>query len=154
MGHHITALVGRLPINDEAAEQYDLPVFKEAGFAIIIGLNASHSDFWFEKLGIPEIVDWEIILDCATTHFFASAIFGDVEYAIVETDYFGGIGVQAAAVYQPEKEIMATERGETGPINKALRLVGVKRSKSKDEFDTIGLGEYRSFDEAFEKYWE
>ena len=36
-----------------------------------------------------------------------------------------------------------TARGGAGPINQALRRIGVARAEA-DEFDTIGLGERRS----------
>ena len=35
-------------------------------------------------------------------------------------------------------------RGGGGPINQALRRIGVMRSDRDDEFDTAGLGERRS----------
>jgi len=68
------------------------------------------------------------------------------KFAIVTTDYFGGFGDQTAEVYDNGKCIYS---GDTlldyreMPINTALRELGVVRSNAKDEFDTIGLGNYR-----------
>ena len=80
-------------------------------------------------------------------------------FAIVETDYFGGKGSQAAAVYRGAVEIMAPEStaiGEAsdskGPINTALRLLGVTASGGCDEFDTVGLGHHRDFYDLFDAY--
>jgi hypothetical protein len=66
--------------------------------------------------------------------------------AYVETDYFGGSGGQSAMAMvdgvvarQPERS-----RGAGGPINSALRAIGVERLGEMDEFDSLGLGERRS----------
>jgi hypothetical protein len=66
--------------------------------------------------------------------------------AYVETEYFGGTGGQAAMAYVDGRQAMSPQssRGGGGPINQALRLVGVTRTAADDEFDTIGLGERRT----------
>ncbi|MBV1909351.1 MAG: hypothetical protein KUG78_08510 [Kangiellaceae bacterium] len=71
------------------------------------------------------------------------------EFAIICTDYFGGVGEQIAAVYQGDtQKFPPSEDG----ISNALKEIGVKRSLFKDEFDTIGLGKYRNWDGLFDKY--
>jgi|GEM_PF-4784657 len=45
MGHHITVLITKLPIDLVQAQALDVPVFIEGSFAII-GLDAWHSDYW------------------------------------------------------------------------------------------------------------
>ncbi len=69
--------------------------------------------------------------------------------AYIRTDYFGGFGDQSAILYVNGKEIYNgdTELGSGSPINEALKLLGVERSSDNDEFDTIGLGGYRSNDD-------
>lgn len=61
------------------------------------------------------------------------------EYIEVNTDYFGGIGEQSCIYYK---------RGEfpknLQSINEGLILLGVKKESGMDEFDTVGLGNYRS----------
>jgi hypothetical protein len=64
--------------------------------------------------------------------------------AYVETDYFGGIGGQGAAVYADRQVRMKPLWGESGPINRALKLLGVKRGLLRDGFSALGLGAYRS----------
>jgi hypothetical protein len=66
--------------------------------------------------------------------------------AYVETDYFGGTGGQSATAWIDGREVMAPQsaRGGGGPINQALRRIGVLRTEADDEFDTIGLGERRT----------
>ena len=68
--------------------------------------------------------------------------------AYVETEYFGGTGAQAATAFINGREAMAPEHASAaGPINQALRRIGVVREGANDEFDTIGLGERRRMDD-------
>jgi hypothetical protein len=68
--------------------------------------------------------------------------------AYVETEYFGGIGDQAAAVYRDGQRIYAEgmidlddpRHGGEGNINDALALLGVVAGEGEDEFDALGLG--------------
>ena len=66
--------------------------------------------------------------------------------AYIETEYFGGTGGQSAMAFVDDQEVMAPQRsrGGGGPINQALRAIGVKRDGDTDEFDVVGLGERRS----------
>lgn len=76
----------------------------------------------------------------------ADATRGGGHLAYVETEYFGGTGGQAAMAYVDGRQAMSPQssRGGGGPINQALRRIGVERTDAADEFDTIGLGERRS----------
>jgi hypothetical protein len=65
--------------------------------------------------------------------------------AYVETEYFGGTGTQASTAFIDGREVVAPQSARAaGPINQALRRIGVTRTDADDEFDTIGLGERRS----------
>ena len=77
----------------------------------------------------------------------ATATGGGLAY--VETEYFGGTGGQSATAFVDGQQVMApqTARGGAGPINQALRRIGVERTAADDEFDTIGLGQRRSMDD-------
>jgi hypothetical protein len=65
----------------------------------------------------------------------------------IETDYFGGFGEQSAKLFRGKTILM---KGDTridpvsNPINEALKMMGVERKSGMDEFDTIGLGRYRT----------
>ena len=148
MGHAISALIAAAPIDLDAARELDLPVFIQRGFAIV-ALHPGHCDWWTEKLGLENKDFSNILLDCPAMHEFAKRL-GMERYALIDTDYFGGAGAQYAAVYHGStKEMAETEGG----INEALKRLGVFRAPGLDEFDTIGLGRHRSFDELFKKYW-
>ncbi len=70
--------------------------------------------------------------------------------AYIETDYFGGKGGQGAVVYSGREIVMAPMWRRSGPINRALRLIGVKRRLIGDRFSALGLGEFRCNDDLIE----
>ena len=147
MGHQISALVGPSRIRRAKAREFDLPFFEENGF-VIVALDPSHSDFWDEKLGYNHEKVSDVLLDTKCTHFFAKEL-GLNKFSIIYTDYFGGVGDQVAAAYQEGEQILKpTKNG----INKALKKLGVKRTLRQDQFDVLGLGKYRNWDNHFEKY--
>lgn len=76
--------------------------------------------------------------------------------AYVETDYFGGVGRQNALLWRDGtlvlrpaelwigKEAAVARPRSLWPINATLRGLGVVATEGYDEFDTIGLGAWRS----------
>jgi hypothetical protein len=71
----------------------------------------------------------------------------DRTIAYILTDYFGGAGHQEAKLfvnnkkeYDKSSEFDWSER----PINTVLKKMGIESKDGMDEFDTIGLGNYRS----------
>ncbi len=84
----------------------------------------------------------------ATTHIPNVRAFGrNKTIAKISTDYFGGAGEQEAKLfinnkkeYDKSSEYYSSER----PINTVLRMMGVSRKDGQDEFDTIGLSNFRS----------
>ncbi len=56
----------------------------------------------------------------------------------LETEYVGGVGEQSATVYAEGARVI-----DTCTINEALRRIGVVARAEMDEWDTIGLGDYR-----------
>lgn len=68
--------------------------------------------------------------------------------AYVETEYFGGVGTQAAAVFaNGAPAFIQGETEQPGAISEALRVLGVIRGHYVDEFDAVGLGRYRQMDD-------
>ena len=127
-----------------------------AGEFVIIPMNANHCDDWSERLELG-FGDGQskVILDGLFAHHVAS-IAAESDYALIETDYFGGNGDQVAAVYRKghDSPLIASERVKHGAINNALRAIGVRARKGADEFDTLGLGRYRNFEDWFARYYE
>jgi len=114
-----------------------------------------------------EIIDAQVNLNNNTIkpfEFFDSKLKKHLEstglsgiFAYIETDYFGGVGTQSAGFFKDGK-LLESYKGDTRnidptipwpdrlldePINKVLRKIGVLRNPDLDEFDTLGLGEYR-----------
>lgn len=84
----------------------------------------------------------------ATTYIPNIKEFGkDKTIAKITTDYFGGSGYQTSKLFVNNKPIMSlSDEFEYGssPINSVLKKMGVEKNNGNDEFDTIGLGKYRS----------
>jgi hypothetical protein len=75
----------------------------------------------------------------------------NTQLAYIETEYFGGVGAQSAAVFENKEVIYGPKQAEVGPINDALQIIGVSKSKGHhDEFESVGLADFRSSEELFE----
>ena len=71
----------------------------------------------------------------------------NIKYLDIYTDYFGGMGEQYCSIFIPElnfgKRYPDIEMTECVSINDGLRRLGIIKNSDCDEFDTIGLGNYR-----------
>lgn len=147
MGHHISAIIARAPADLSAAKTLELPLINAAPF-VIVPLDPNHSDHWTEQLEIGYIAHSAMIFDSEITLEFARRL-QLFEFALIDTDYFGGKGTQFATCYRNNMRVMPVE--ENG-INKALQYIGVQRTNDKDEFKTLGLDRQRDFSELFPSY--
>ncbi|TWU11428.1 hypothetical protein CA54_02350 [Symmachiella macrocystis] len=163
MGHSISAVVVAGEIDAKRAREFDVktvPCLK--GFTVI-ALEPAYVDAWAERLGIHDDVADVPLLNSCVVHHIVQSVAGSAPFAVIQTDYFGGVGLQAAAVYQGTAEIMApatTEvivpnKGPNEPINRALKILGVRRRflSPLDHFATLGMCGYRDFDDLFEDYY-
>jgi hypothetical protein len=100
------------------------------GLATRFPTTTSHALPEFSKLS-PSAVLWLEQLSAT----------GRVAY--IETEYFGGVGAQAATVWEDGKIILGPKQADIGPINDALRLLGITRTETQDEFEVAGLGRHR-----------
>ena len=71
--------------------------------------------------------------------------------AYIETEYFGGEGVQSAVVWENGSVVYGPNSSKytQNPINEALKKIGVRVIKQLDEFDEINLGWNRDTDKWF-----
>jgi len=72
----------------------------------------------------------------------SASLRGSVAY--IETEYFGGAGTQSAAVWRDGRLLMPPTKAPLGPINRALRYLGVRFVWSRDAFQIVGLGRHGS----------
>lgn len=82
----------------------------------------------------------------ATTHIPNIRSYGRGKtIAKIETDYFGGPGHQTARLFVNNKKEYdnSSEINYCNPINDVLKMMGVCKKNDNDEFDTIGLSNYR-----------
>ena len=95
MGHNICALISRKPIDENILMKYQLAVAFEDEFAIVI-LEIDSIFYWSQKLNLSseslnEKIDWA----CQLVFYFAKELKMS-KYALIQTDYFAGVGTQSA----------------------------------------------------------
>lgn len=152
MAHHISAVVVAGEVDLDRAREFDAKIVPCLDGFTLIALEADYVDVWAGKLDIHDGTDTPPLLNCRVVHHIVRQIAPDATFAVIETEYFGGVGDQSAAVYRGDEEIMPPRTGQTGTINEALRLIGVRRQPGRDEFDSLGLGQYRDWDDLFRDY--
>jgi hypothetical protein len=140
MGHHISAVLLHGPFDEQRGRSFGL-----TSIPLVQGI-AGQCDDLSELLDIAGSVSDRPLLNCRVVHHLMRLIAPEPLFAVIETDYFGGLGDQAAAVYRGDTEVMAPAIGAIGPNNQALRHLGVRGTEGMDEFDTVGLGPLRYVD--------
>lgn len=160
MGHHITAIIGGpVPVARIAeAAHCPPPTSLQFGFHIVPLGHAQIDALANDQLGTcfegfnylsPNVVD-----------AILRAIGGGM-VAYIETDYFGGAGSQSAAVFRDGSVVMRAAipvnqdpARDTGPINAALKAIGLEAVIGQDEFDTLGLSRFRNLESLGMNDWE
>jgi hypothetical protein len=136
MGHFVHALVTTTAVARRAMEgNPELRAFALPQDLAIIPLTESLLD----RVGPNEELD----------AFVAQLSRGGV-VAQIETEYFGGLGGQSATAWRDGRVVFGPAKGESGPINGALKLLGV-RCTNTDEFDAVGLGRVRQTEDWIQK---
>lgn len=139
----VTGLIAKQEALEKIAKEYSFssPITLAQGFALL-----PLSD---EMLGrvvpiLDESIDGFNYLCPALIQVFESLSFNS-SILYFETEYFGGAGGQGAVVFCNNHIALPPEFAEYGPINKALSYIGiVVNPECHDEFETIGLNQYRS----------
>jgi hypothetical protein len=102
-----------IPLTDELCED--------------IGASCEIENFY--KLS-PELEEWALRISKA----------GLVAY--IEAEFFGGSGNQSALCWNGVSRMLGPVH-EQKAINRVLKLLGVNKGNSHDEFDAVGLGKHR-----------
>jgi len=152
MAHHISAVLLRGPFDADLAKSFGLKAIRLEHDLTMFPLDARWVDHWSERFGVFGFVADQPLLNSNVIHHMIRSIAAEPVFALIETEYFGGEGTQTAAAYHGEKEVMSPQTAESDTINKALRLLGIVARSGLDEFDTVGLGGFRDFDELFASY--
>jgi hypothetical protein len=126
-----------------------------ADLAVMPVDDALHDDL-HRRSGTGEWLETLRLTTADLTFAAETSCLGALAY--LETDYAGGTGIQAAALWgggalaiRPLSMMSGQSPGQspgrpraTWPINAVLRGLGIVAATGRDEFDTFGLGGYRS----------
>ncbi len=145
MGHRISGILGRREDVCRIAEQLihaDLIELPQ-GFGMILMTDKLLRDVEelaevSDKIVFPGLDRFtEAVRELMERYSFHTKL------AYIETDYFGGAGTQGGLLYENGCAAVDPSAAETGVINALLSELGVRRESGKDEFDSLGLGNYR-----------
>ena len=151
MSHIIHAVILKGPYLTDLAEKYDL-IGVDLNFGLtMFFIDDDYLAYWEKKLNKSGYLEssceaknkkviYELMKQIGLTD--------PVEYAVIATGYVGGMGDQFANVYRNEVNADLLIR----TISAALNHLGVVKGDHVDEFDTVGLGRYRSNPDYLDKY--
>ncbi len=162
MGHSIRAVLGKADVIDTFSSAWILAESKtlNQGFALSLIPDQLLDD-------IDELVESRLTISFEQFNFLTASLHEILidqsfraKIAYIETDYFGGIGTQAAVLYEngqiqkgPLFSEIVWDRVESQylkkpdgieAINQVLQNMGVWCKDGRDEFDMLGLPNYRS----------
>ena len=144
MGHCINAIIGNESTLARLIALFGLPHPKKLDFdLVLIGLDELRLDI----LATDESASFEgftYMTAKIAKELEANLNHGRALY--IETQYFGGIGEQCAALFEDGNLIWkASTFTVKSPINEGLEKLGVTNLNEQDAFDRIGLSHFRSF---------
>jgi hypothetical protein len=160
MGHHLRLFVAhpQVLVRFRAA----LPAVRlhalQAGAKLaVLSLDDDLHDALHRAYGTGEWLDMGAVWLTTTDIAFAARASQAGALAYIETDYAGGAGQQSAALWSGgdlalkpttlDASAVGNRPRSTWPVNAALRGLGVQALGGLDEFDSFGLGAYRSHDD-------
>jgi hypothetical protein len=158
VGHSISALIVDEPFDERAAREWDVIGLPIGQRLRLVHLSHYYTAYMQARRGetamldvpedFPSVFPREAVVAGLAAALAADApIGGATPFAVVMTDYFGGVGDQWACAF------VAGRRVETvRDINAALRTMGVQAAEDLDEFDTVGLASHRSTPVYLDRY--
>jgi hypothetical protein len=149
MGHSIQAIITTTEVAHALRALYpQLPGVAAPQDFVILPVDADFIDAVSEARPSQTTDTFRLLTEAFHSLLRDLSRFGPLAY--VETEYFGGVGGQGALVYSSREVLMGPQWQDSGPVNQALKLVGVKRRLFGDEFSALGLDQYRSNDDLTE----
>ncbi len=156
MAHNLNCIITSFKYKGE------LPNLILVGNYHIIPLKNRYNDNYMEKIIEP----YEEFTLKTKKIIKELSFYGKCAY--IETDYFGGVGIQISEIWENgvrinkplisydgvEKQELEDVIVVENSINETLKNIGIKRHKGKDEFDTVRLGNYRSNEDIFEEFYK
>ncbi len=144
MGHHIRGVVAMLPDAPVITASLDVSTVVPLGGGCVFVPLTDHAFDALHDVPGDALAGFEWLTPKVESAL--SRAHAVLSFAWVETEYFGGVGTQAAALYhRGRREWAAAAPGDV--INRALEALGVRPDPGLDAFDTVGLGRFRSMDQ-------
>lgn len=164
MGHHIRIFIGEAAaFNLYRATFPGLALFRltEATPLLVLPLDDDFHDELHKSYGTGDWNEHGGPRLSTSDMTFAARASAEAPLAYVETDYFGGNGLQhaimwrsgALAIGPATLDVQLSQNRPTSlwPINVVLRALGVAATLHEDEFTRAGLGRYRFLDDIAER---
>ena len=151
MGHCVTGLIAKSTVLEAFSREHSLhqPVALLSEFAILPLRDVDLDSFLVAPVSF-DIEGFRYLSDQFLDVLRRASHQGMLMY--FETDYFGGLGCQGAAVFQHGQLIFGPLSAKTGAINQGLKLLGISiQQPARDEFETIGLGRHRDTESWIER---
>jgi len=156
MSHSITAILLHGPYDVEAAAEFDLRGVPLGHGLTLFHITHYYTACWQKKLGVqgdlegarPRSLPFpaERVIAVLMTRITGR----QPDFAVIATDWFGGIGSQWAQVYHGDSAADPSIIGISG----ALRWLGVVAKPGRDEFETVGLDRIRHTPDWLDRYVE
>jgi hypothetical protein len=157
MGHNITALITCDAFEPRVARGLDLIAVPLVSPLTLFHVDRYYAAYWQAIRQCTEVLD---VPDGFPVVFPRTGVLVQLVcelvdrrspcFALIQTDYFGGIGGQWACAYTGAR----LDSDANASINSVLRMLGVVRRGDLDEFDTIGLGAHRTSPDHLARYVE
>jgi len=164
VAHCVSGIVTTDIINETQRLRLGLPLVKTK-VSSFLAISDERIETWAEKLNIkveylsemttdegPNNIDNNIVI------YFSKAL--EIRnFALIETEYFGGDGIQSATIYKNGNRITQYTSApdakgnfisDSRAINAALNELAVK-PLSGDLFQTVGLNKFRFTDDYYTK---
>lgn len=154
MSHSICAIILRGPYDGTAAAEYDLSGVPLGPDLTLFPITHYYTACWQKTLGIDGDLDGPVPPSLIVPREQVIAVLmeritgREPLFAVIATDYFGGVGEQWAQVYRGRVAVDPTITS----INEALRVLGVKARPGLDEFESVGLDRIRRAPDSLDRY--
>jgi hypothetical protein len=164
LGHVLHAVICSREAVEEFSSRWILayPISLPQNF-VMIPFTAALFDDIAELMNISDpdpFVEFERLSASAEIVLRDASKFGMLGY--IETGYFGGCGTQSAIAWSKGKILLGALKSEItwngksyeetptckSAINQVLSVLGVWTDQKKDEFDMLGLGNFRDTESA------
>lgn len=157
MSHCVSGIVTLDKVNERQRLFLGLPILKTEKSSFL-AISEDRIEAWSKNLKIEVVYFSEMITDEGPNNIDNSVVIYftkmlEIEnFALVETEYFGGVGMQSATLYKNGIRITQYSSAPDGTgkfepsqnaINIALYKLGLKPTGS-DAFEFVGLNKFRN----------